>query len=526
MRSYYAHLETMTPKAQDIPAKPVFRSSAIFPAVQTDKMTTRLLFMGYWMLKRNIEKMASVVTLRSQGGDVIARKLLTITEAKAFSVELSSMLECGGQEGGLDFEGSLEIEFYSATNLLFAYPAVVVNYYGEEFSSVVHVAQRVYNDYDDMQKNSQTSVAESGFNVRADRDVEPFIGLINGAAFQQEAKIEFQFFNNEGKILSFTKELGTLKPYETAMLFPARDIDLEDFLGGNEGTCKAKFQVSWIFPRLLVGNREKQSDALSITHTYYDCSSAETPSDYWRFSDPKWYLASLMLPLSLKGDRYTNVYFYPIYSPSTFVVDVEIYSAEGKLLGTEKEVLTLVSPGSSLSCIAFDELIDRLDIKGDRDLAARIIARPKGDSLMPSRIKLALDIGHKDKGLPCNICMNLQPYNPSLESKPSSFKWLPILAESPISTIWLMNSSPRIEHSLNATVKLTFFREKDVTALERTIKLEAQGFIVISPEEDEELKIFLDGATGWVTAITDNPYLTTYYFADSISGIIGGDHGF
>lgn len=523
MRSYYSHIQTSAPETAT-PPRPVFRSSAIFPVLRQKDLSSRVLFLGYWMLKRNIDKISAVATLRSSEGILLSRQLFTITEPKAYSLELEDFLEPAQLPKDENFYGTLEVEFYSNSNLFFPYPAAVINYYGPAFSTVVHTAQRVYNDFEDMQKNSQTSVPESGFNVRVIEGCEPFLGVINGAAVQENGEVRLQFFNRAGEVLEYNEFLGSLEPYESRILYPAENCDLQAFLGGKEGACKATFTVKWIFPRLLVGNRQKDPAALSVTHTYYDCSAATSSGDYWRYSEPGWDVASLMLPLSLDAGHFTNVYFYPIYSPSTLAIDIELYAQNGERLGAKECCLILESPCAGFVTIPFNELVRELGIDPEKAKAARISARPVGQSLIPARIKLALDIGYQDKGLPCNICMNLQPYNPSWKDKKTSFKWMPFLADQPVPSIWLMNSSPQKNYVDAADLQITFFREKDNATLKRSLKLPPQGSVILT--RDAELDTFFENHPGWVTVVTNNPYLTTYYFADHPSGVIGGDHGF
>lgn len=522
MRTYYAHLETLTPEVNKLSAHPNFRSSAIFPIMKEPGLNVRLLFMGYWLLKRKIDHLASVITLRSREGTPIARKTLTIADAKAYRIELSDLLP-----EDVVFEGSLEIEFYSTENLVFPYPAVVINYYGDNFSSVVHTAQRIYNDYEDLQKNSQTSVPESGFNIYVNDSYEPFLGLINGASGVEDARMELEFFNHKNQTFTFTKELGTLKPYETTFIHPAREFDLRSFLDGQVGSCKAHFDVNWIFPRLLVGNQNRNSPMLSITHTYYDCSTADSKGDYWYPPESEWHPASLMFPLFLADDRYTNLYFYPIYSPSVLAIDVEFYSEQGALLATRKEILRLKSPMKEYAVLHLTQLAKELRCDAPKGrLAVKVIARPLEESLLPTRIKVGFDVGHENQGLPCNICMNLQLFSPALAAKPSSFKWLPLLADQPTPLIWLMNSSPHKDYEKQSTVELSIFREKDTAFLKRSLVIPANGFIALNANDDKEIAEFLEGSIGWATAVTDNSYLTTYYFADHPSGNVGGDHGF
>lgn len=527
MRSYYAHLSTMAPPdAAAIVPKPVFRSSAIFPVFHSFDLSSRIIFLGYWKLKRKIGDIAAVISLRAMNGELLARIHEPITEAKGYSFELKNFLVSAGLNVSEFFSGSFEIEFYSAHGLVFPYPAVAINYYGPDFSTVVHTAQRVYNDYDDLQKNSQTLVPESGFNLYADENFEPLISLINGPLEVLDAHIDFEFFNLHGECHKFCKQLGQLDPYETSVLYPAEECGLKEFLQGSVGFCRARFNVNWIFPRLLVGNVCRQPKALSITHTYYDCVTAASESDYWTLSDPQWHPATLMVPLSATGSHFTNLNFYPICSASKLAMDIEIYNHEGQLVAQKKSAIIVESPGHDLKILKLKELLHELGIDNSQNLAVRIIAVPLAGSRVPARIKLGLDIGNENIGLPCNICTNLQPFNPNAIGKQRSFKWAPLLADQPLPTLWMMNSSPEKQYQSEAQIELTFYREKDTEILIREMILPANGFMVIDVRNDEELRTFFQKAIGWCTIVTNNSYLTTYYFTESSCGLIGGDHGF
>nr|MBA2728401.1 hypothetical protein [Parachlamydiaceae bacterium] len=428
MRSYYAHLSTTDPvEATAVVPKPVFRSSAIFPVFQSAGISSRILFLGYWLLKRNISQISAIISLRTLSGELIGRLYQEIKEAKSYSYELKDFLSRAKINPSEEFSGSIEIELYSGLGLVFPYPAVVINYYGPNFSSVVHTAQRIYNDYDDMQKNSQTEVPESGFNLYADANLEPFISIINGPMGVPAAYIDFEFFNSTGERLQHRKELGLLLPYQTRVIYPARECGLQEFLRGFVGFCRVHFNVSWIFPRLLVGNLCHEPKALAITHTYYDCIAAVSDSDYWQVPDPRWYPAALMVPLRSVDTYFTNLYFYPIYSSSKLAIDVEIYRSDGSLAGHKKSALIVVSPGQELKILKLKDLLEELGIDKQEDLSAKIMATALEESRVPARIKLGLDLGNEHLGLPCNICTNLQPYNPRYEGKRSSFKWAPLL---------------------------------------------------------------------------------------------------
>ncbi len=527
MRSYYEHLETaMAALKTAVPPHPTLRSSAIFPVFNLLNIHSRILFMGYWILKRNIHEILAVVNLRSEKGTLLSRQSFTITEPKTFRVELQDQLSLAGMPTDQPFIGSLEIEFYSTVHLVFPFPAVVINYYGPHFSTVVHTAQRVYNDFEDKKRNSQSSVPESGFNIYADDNHEPFIGLINGPEPVEDSTFSMEFYNLHRQSLKHDILLGKMDAYETRVIYPAQEVNLKEFLQGEVGAAKARFQVNWIFPRLVVGNIDNRVPALSITHTYYDTSGSASTSDYWQPSEPKWYDATLMVPLFARNHHFTNIYFYPIYSPSSFDIDIEIYSEEGKCLGSKKRALSLESPFSELKRIELKHLLNELKIPLENPLVARLIAIPSSQSRLPARIKIGLDVGNDPAQMPCNICTNLQPFNPALENKPKSFRWGPVLCDQPEASIWITNSAPQVNYTREAEVELTFFREEDASTCKRMFLLHPHGFRTIYPNEDPELRDFFKNKIGWFTATTTNPYTSTYYFAESSSGIVGGDHGF
>jgi hypothetical protein len=527
MRSYYEHLETAMAVAKTaVPTHPTVRSSAIFPVMNLPGIHSRILFMGYWILKRNIKEILTVVNLRSEKGILLGRQTFTITEPKTYRIELVDQLAAANLSTDDPFVGSLEIEFYSTVNLFFPFPAVVINYYGPHFSTVVHTAQRVYNDFDDLMRNSQTQVPESGFNIYADEQHEPFIGLINGAEAVDNSVFSMEFYNLHQEKLTHDLFLDRLEPYEMRMIYPSQHVNLGEFLKGEVGAAKARFHVNWIFPRLIVGNIDSSLPALSITHTYYDTSGADSNSDYWQPAQEGWFDAAVMVPAQVAAQHFTNIYFYPIYSPSSFAIDVEFYDSNGKLVGDKRNALLMEAPFSSLKRIELKALAKELNIDGRLPLCVRLIGRPINNSRLPARVKIGLDVGNDPDQMPCNICTNLHPFNVALENKPKSFRWGPVLCDQPEASIWITNSTPQINYTREAEVDLTFYREDDTATCVRHFSLHPHGFRAIYPNEDPELRDFFKGKVGWFTAVTTNPYTSTYYFAENPAGTLGGDHGF
>jgi hypothetical protein len=310
------------------------------------------------------------------------------------------------------------------------------------------------------------------------------------------------------------------------LVHPAELVDLSRFLGGRAGTAKIRFNARWVFPRLVAGNRQRSLGALSITHTYYDCTEATQPADYWTEAAPHWHPAALMVPVMTGEDRFTNVYFYPIISPSTIEIDVEFYAADGTPLGKVPRAQRIVSPHTELHQIPLTGLCQRLGIRGCQRLSAKIIARPVDGSRLPARLKLGLDLGINETSLPCNVCVGLEPCRPAIDSKPRGFHWAPLLADQPGAVVWFLNGCPAIDYRREAAVYVVFHREDDDETLARTLHLPPHGSASIRVGDDAELDAFLGGKVGWFTATSTNPHFTTYYFVEHPSGIVGGDHGF
>ncbi|MEM1282758.1 MAG: hypothetical protein AAGG81_04315 [Chlamydiota bacterium] len=526
MRSYYSHLEQVKDTLALNESKPVFRASAIFPAIHRKRIHTRLIFLSYWLLKRSLQEITCLVTLRCQEGRVVHRTMETINDPRSYRVELVDLIISCGLDVDNIFVGSLEIEFFSSKPLVYPFPAVTVNYYGPDCSTFVHTAQRIYNDYEDMMTNSQQHVPEAGFNIHVNPNTEPLIGLINGPVDDHQVSLDFEFINSDNEVLKHEFILGALAPYETQMIYPARELDLNTFLQGRVGTMKVSFDIPWIFPRLIVGNVRDKPISMSITHSYYDCSAATQKSDYWITPEEGWYSAALSVPVQVKGEeKRTNIYFYPIYTPSDFTLDLHIYDRKGNLVYKREEVVAVQSSVGEYYCLSLNEILGDIDTSNYEDLSAHLIAKTNKNHKIPARVKISVDICH-DEGLPCNICTNLVPFNPEWKNKERTFRWLPLLADQKRCSVWILNNSLKVEHNEETQAILSFYRESDTRTIVREVFIPANGYLVIRPDEDDELTDFLQDTIGWVTVDIANPYVTTYYLAENPSGNIGGDHGY
>ena len=530
MKSFYDHLLSRHEFGQEIDynQKPILRSSGIFPVVKNNSYSSRVLFLGYWVIKRNIPEVSFLVTLRSDNGKIIMRDFFTIDNPKAYAINLDSLLEKTSIPDKSNFLGSIEVEIFSTQDMVFPYPALVLDYFNSEFNSCVHTLGRVYNDIEDLNENESFMVPETGFDIYADDDLDAFLSFVNGPLPNNNPIIEYVITNSQSQKLNGSFTLDAIQPYQT-VLFKFQDYisNLNQFLNGKSGAITLKHNFVGFFPRFLVGNIQKSLQSVSFTHSYYDCTSCSNPLDYWNRQSESHYDSSISIPLFIENDFFTDLVIYPNLSPSIFDLNIKIHDKLGNILLDLPNYMRITSPDSKLVKINFNELITKNNIDTKNILTAQIIANFQ-DKKIPTRIKFGLNVGKNgnESKLPCNICFNSHLGNPPIDNKPNSFHWCPMFSTGN-TVISFENSSPVKNYLKNAKLLLTFYREKDTTSIEKQITIPAHGEFRfdLKKDHDDVLK-FLDGDPGWITAKADNPYIVGYYFNIHSSGAVAGDHVF
>ncbi|WP_420148998.1 hypothetical protein [Spirosoma sp.] len=530
MRSYQSHLQATQSAGEALVAnrKPVLRSSAIFPVMHTDTYSSKVIFMGYWLLKRNIREVGLLYTLRNAGGTLLSRKYVLIDSAKAWSVQMSEFTDLLTESGeDENFTGSLELEVFSTQDLVFPYPAFVLVYFNETSSSVVHTVGRVYNDIEDLQHNTEYQVSESGFDIYGREELSPFLSFTNGPLPADEPKVTYQIVDSQHRATSGTFALPSLKPYETVFLYLKDYLDLKTLLGDEPGMIRFGHNFSGFFPRFLVGNLDQTAQSVSITHSYYDSSNVADNKAYWPRQDERFLDSSTSIPLYLTDDFFTRLVVYPIFSPSDFTLSFRFFDADGTFLGEATDTYQFRSTDNQYVQIDLGELAETVGIPTDRAKTAQLIAHWTDSLRIPTRLKFGLNVGQygRASALPSNVCFAPQVGNPNVLNKPGTFKWAPFVNVGN-SEIVLTNSAPLREYDRPATVTLSFYREADDSVLERSAVVKPNGSFTIRIADDEELQDFFGEATGWLTAKADNPFLNGYYFDFHTNGAVAADHLF
>ena len=512
MKSYQEHLQTLL---NSKPTSVTHEASAIFPFFAGGSIQTRLIFLNYWKLKRNIGDVQLTVLLRGPSGELLHEKKYPIDELKAYEIDLSQTFVAP-----CPFFGSIEVKFTSAENLVFPFPGATILYSGKNWTSFVHSAQRIYRNQTDQKTTTRKAFLESGFNVYATEDCSPFISLVNGIHPLVNESIQCTAINDQGQKIEMTFSI-TAQPYQTWLTFFQDWKKLQEHFNNRPGTLKLNICNTGTFPRLIVGNYNHKLQTMSVTHTYYDLSSESKDSDYWSLNDSHWHPMSLTLPLIENDALFTKVYFYPIYSPCSFWVDAELRNAQGDVLQTLPR-MEEITPGGKIQHLDFTKHISPLTRK--KDLSVRLTAYPSSDQPIAARIKVGYDVGHKNNTLPSNVCTNFAPANPNLLNKPSAFRWAPLISSKHGGEIWCLNGSGLKDYTKEACVRITYYRTKDSKTLTDEVRIPPQGHYIV--KHTAETTAFLENSTGWCTFESDNPFISTYYFAFNEGQVVGADHGF
>lgn len=512
MKSYQEHLKTLVGKE---PSNRCYRASAIFPIFSDAHTHMELLFLNYWKLKRALDDLTCQVILRDGKGNILLKKFFYVEKVKAYSIKISEMVS-----RRVPFAGSVEIEFSSRENMVFPYPGVVVHYQGAHFSTFVHAAQRSFNDSKDQELNSRSAVIESGFNIYANETTYPFLTYIQGAIPKKREALQIAAYNKEQKVIGANLNIES-HPFSTTYISLENWKELKEHLHHDSGCIKVRINGDSIFPRLIVGNCNRKERTLSVTHTYYDLVQAKEDKDYWTAPDSSFYPATLALPLKPLALYRTLIFFYPIYSPKPFSIDLEIYDLKGNKIAESFDVFQQEDTPlfKSIDPASFFH-----NLNPNQSYVLRMIAKGSEGDFIPSRIKIGYDVGFKDLGFSCNICTNFNPANSSLDQKKSTFKWAPLHSNRIKGSIWCLNEAPKKTYVREASIKVSFFRHRDAQVRIEHHILAPNGALEI--KADEERERFLDNETGWCTFESENPFISTYYFSEHSSRMIGGDHGF
>lgn len=526
MKTYQEYL-TETSNIEKLPLnnrKPVYYGSAIFPVIETPQLSTNILFMGYWMVKKKINEVGLLMTLREQNGRIIYRDSIQITSPKSVEISISELLK-GFTSKDENFNGSIELEIFSARDLVFPYPAFVVNYYNNYSSAVVHTTGRVYKEIEYIE-NKNSIVKEAGFDLLPDEGVNSFFSFVNGIKKEEDITLDIEIINSDGVHYHNQIDIATVNPFEMKMIILNDFFDLHQMLNNKPGTIKIKHSFTSFFPRFIAGNFKKDNMAIGITHTFYDNSDNNNKSAYWEnINEEIFYDSAIFIPIFILDDYYTQLQFYPIYSPSDHLIDLTFFSEVGEKLLCLKGVESFVSYKSEFKSIDIKSLLTKYPNIIDKAKGLLITKSWETKNKIPTRLKYGLNIGLNNGKLdiPTNICFASNPPNKTILKKTGTFKWFPLIGKS--NSIGIIDNASFVKnYDKVAECLITFYSKDDGLTLNKKVSIEPYGQYLI--KYDNELKKVFCDETIWVTVKSTNPFINAWYFTFNESGVVGGDHSF
>jgi hypothetical protein len=356
----------------------VFRSSAIFWAVNTKDLKTTICLTNYWLYKNDIQ-VSIVLNLRDMKGNLVSRDLVCFEKGMVKNFVPPD-----------NFTGTVEIEAFSNKNLRIPYAAAMAVYEAKDSVSMVHSYARSYSQQE-VEENRMIDIGrESCWTLRDTHDLVSFCVMHNGsyAVEEQIAILSVRTYN--GLELSTEIKLGRLEPFQTIVLEPIDYFpNLSDLLGAQPGNARLSFHLGAGFTRMLCGVRNKQWTQVQVTHSNFDYSLHDTDLIDSGDTNAYFYLPKLTLP-----QIQSEIVIYPDRLPKKYTLK-------------DPEETVILEIGQIFQKKYMDALEKRLVIFSE-------------DAILPTRIVNGLRLNSSPEVIPAECSLGVAHH----EIPPKHFSWL------------------------------------------------------------------------------------------------------
>jgi hypothetical protein len=461
----------------------VNRSSAIFYFIKNNSINTTISFLNYWPLKRDIN-VAVFASLREMSGALIKRQLINFESGMCCNLKLENFSTLR------DFEGSLEIEVFSTSNMVIPFSAIVASYQTGRSLSVVHTYGRIYSPHEIEEGRAIAYAAEGCWTIRDNAESSSFCVFHNGANTQQSQVIVLNVINKQGVSISKCIPFEEIKPYETIVVKPCDFIpNLNEFLGGAEGFAKLKFNINGAFPRMLVGHVTANPD-MQVTHSNFDYSVKKTDTL------DKASVGYMYVP-SFDGFE-PKVIVYPDSAVVNYelndglnLVDQKISISSGYVTNKYKKPATLKF--KSLS----DEMPSRL-------VTSLVFERP---GFLAAECSLG-------------VLTNIQPKK--------RMWWGPYLKNESIRSQIVVHMLPEIfgVPDDNVEISIKFYSSKSLDSIEKNLYVKDFSNGMATVDIDNDIENFSGADFGYFVFYSEFGGFTCYTKFDHVSGSMSFEHAF
>ncbi|MFK7824244.1 MAG: hypothetical protein AB8G05_08805 [Oligoflexales bacterium] len=460
----------------------VIRSSGIFLYKYDQSFSTTISFMNYWKIKRDL-KVGVIASLRSMEGTLLLRERLDFNEGNVINYRPTLKNQAS-------FMGSVEIEIFSASNMVIPYAAIMVIYEAPGSCSFVHTYGRTYSRYEVEEKNIISEGHEACWILKDDDNVVSKAYFHNGAEGADSQDIKLNIKNHENKAISATIKNVSLKPFETYEIAPNKHFpDLVNFLDGKWGSCSISFSLNQAFTRALLVTESK--NAWQVTHSNFDYSKHNTDL----LEDPESQTAYMFIPQICPNQ---SIIVYPDSNPGNYSLTFE----DGRKIDFDSG--TLLSEHCSSGFVKF----------------------ARNDGHLPSRIVTAIS-GHQKNNLPFECSLGVL----TKRKPPKHFWWGLIGGKSQYSSRLFIHDNPEVYGEIKPTdqLEVSVVSKKGQDTQVKTfnsIDLDLFKSGVEFKEIFTNIIEFLDDDFGYYLIKSSYPGFTVYSSLESETGAISFEHGF
>jgi hypothetical protein len=241
-QGFYAHN-----KENERETKLITRSSAIFHFICNENINTEIHYLNYWLIKRGVSDIVRHITLRNMDGKKLFKTFDDVVTSGGQKINIQTILD--KNEITID-KGSIEVEFFSETNLFVAYPALVVRYVGANWHTFAHSSQRILAaESGDDDIKSTGAWTEGNLTIQAGKNVRAFVIVHNGGTELDSAPLTFCISSKYGEQINAQTPNFSWKPYQTRFIYLDKFVDYKELLNGDIGTFDVKFKSCGIFSR-------------------------------------------------------------------------------------------------------------------------------------------------------------------------------------------------------------------------------------------------------------------------------------
>jgi hypothetical protein len=429
MKSFKEVEETRRKYYEDRAVNSVHRSSLLVPRLAG--FNTEISFVNHFLLKRDIGRVACRITALDVGGERIESRLFPVTEPRVHRFSLDELFS--------ERSSMYHVEFYCAENLFIPFPAVMINHCGPGFLNTVHAFNRVLNDVFEDEEINAVPTREASFDVRIDEEADTFLLFCTGPqACSGNIEIE----------LATGKEVLAKSVPVQVPRFAHRWISLKQAfphvapINGAVVTVGQPRQFLF-YGRMLTGIHTREG-AISANHTFYDSSSA---LEYWDNDQPSHRLYPYFPELEAR------IRMYPIMSPGTLSVHVNLLDAEGRQVGSA-DAGRLTSPGRTFLETSVTDIIDCAGLDPEDVNAFQVVAQPS-EGRTPTRVNHQL-IYHA-RALPSSINVSLVNSNAFWPKNKAGITWGQVPMGGPLES-WL-GCTPLSREGTPVELEVTFYDE-------------------------------------------------------------------